>query len=71
MGYGVAAPFGTGLLTPYAGALLSDGTAHSYRLGTRWTSASGLTLNVEGTRQDQAGQQPPTQGLQFQVTWGF
>ena len=71
MGYGVAVPFGTGLLTPYAGALLSDGTAHSYRLGTRWTSASGLTLNVEGTRQDQAGQQPPTQGLQFQVTWGF
>ena len=71
MGYGVAAPFGTGLLTPYAGALLSDGTAHSYRLGTRWTSASGLTLNVEGIRQDQAGQQPPTQGLQFQVTWGF
>ena len=71
MGYGVAAPFGTGLLTPYAGALLSDGPAHSYRLGTRWTSASGLTLNVEGTRQAQAGQQPPTQGLQFQVTWGF
>ena len=71
MGYGVAAPFGTGLLTPYAGALLSDGTAHSYRLGTRWTSVSGLTLNVEGTRQDQAGQQPPTQGLQFQATWGF
>ena len=70
MGYGVAAPFGTGLLTPYAGALLSDGTAHSYRLGTRWTSVSGLTLNVEGTRQAQAGQ-PPTQGLQFQVTWGF
>ena len=70
MGYGVAAPFGTGLLTPYAGALLSDGPAHSYRLGTRWTSASGLTLNVEGTRQAQAGQ-PPTQGLQFQVTWGF
>ena len=70
MGYGVAAPFGPGLLTPYAGALLSDGTAHSYRLGTRWTSVSGLTLNVEGTRQDQAGQ-PPTQGLQFQVTWGF
>ena len=49
MGYGVAAPFGTGLLTPYAGALLSDGPAHSYRLGTRWTSVSGLTLNVEGT----------------------
>ena len=71
MGYGVAAPFGTGLLTPYAGTVLTDGQARTYRLGTRWTSVSGLTLNVEGIRQDQVGQQPPTQGLQFQVTWGF
>ena len=71
IGYGLPAPLGPGLLTPYAGTVLTDGQAHSYRLGTRWTSVSGLTLNVEGTRQDQAGQQPPTQGLQFQATWGF
>ena len=71
IGYGLPAPLGPGLLTPYAGTVLTDGQARTYRLGTRWTSVSGLTLNVEGTRQDQAGQQPPTQGLQFQATWGF
>ena len=31
MGYGVAAPFGTGLLTPYAGTVLTDGQARTYR----------------------------------------
>ena len=75
VGYGVAAPFGTGLLTPYAGTVLSDGAARTYRVGGRlqmrggW--ATGLTLNLEGTRQDPAGQQPVNQGLRLQVTWGF
>ena len=75
VGYGVAAPFGTGLLTPYAGTVLSDGAARTYRVGGRlqmrggW--ATGLTLNLEGTRQDPAGQQPLNQGLRLQLTWGF
>ena len=75
IGYGVAAPFGTGLLTPYAGTVLSDGAARTYRVGGRlqmrggW--ATGLALNLEGTRQDPAGQQPVNQGLRLQVTWGF
>ena len=64
-------PFGPGLLTPYAGTVLSDGAARTYRLGTRWTSVSGLTLNLEGQRQEPAGQQPPNQALQFQIGWGF
>ena len=55
IGYGVAAPFSTGLLTPYAGTVLTDGAARTYRLGTRWTSISGLTLNLEGQRQEPAG----------------
>ena len=75
IGYGLAAPFGAGLLTPYAGTTLSDGADRTYRLGTRlrltgrWTT--GLELNLEGTRQEPAGQQPPNQGLQFQITWTF
>ncbi len=75
IGYGVAAPFDTGLLTPYAGTVLSDGAARTYRVGGRlqmrggW--ATGLTLNLEGTRQDTAGQQPVNQGLRLQLTWGF
>ena len=75
IGYGLAAPFGAGLLTPYAGTVLSDGADRTYRLGGRlrltgrWTT--GLTLNLEGTRQEPAGQQPPNQSLRLQVTWGF
>ena len=69
--YGVAAPFGTGLLTPYAGTVLTDGAARTYRLGTRWTSVSGLTLNVEGQRQEPAAAQPVNQGFHLQIGWGF
>ncbi len=71
IGYGVAAPFGTGLLTPYAGTVLAEGAARTYRLGTRWITVSGLTLNLEGTRQEPVGQQPVNQGLRLQVTRGF
>ena len=74
VGYGFA-PFGAGLLTPYAGTVLSDGAARTYRVGGRlqlnggW--ATGLNLNLEGMRQEPAGQQPVNQGLRLQVTWGF
>ena len=71
IGYGLAGPFGPGLLTPYAGTVLSDGAARTYRLGTRWTAVSGLTLSLDGQRQEPAGQQPVNQGLQLQVGWGF
>ena len=74
VGYGFA-PFDTGLLTPYAGTVLSDGAARTYRVGTRLQlggpGATGLNLNLEGTRQEPAGQQPANQGLRFQLTWGF
>ena len=75
IGYGVAAPFDTGLLTPYAGTVLSDGADRSYRVGGRlqlnggW--ATGLALNLEGMRQEPAGQQPVNQGLRLQATWRF
>ena len=74
VGYGFA-PFDTGLLTPYAGTVLSDGAARTYRVGGRlqltggW--ATGLALNLEGMRQEPAGQQPANQGLRLQITWGF
>ena len=71
IGYGIPAPFGTGLLTPYAGTVLSDGAARTYRLGTRWTAVSGLDFSLEGQRQDPAGDQPVNQGIQLQVGWGF
>ncbi len=41
------------------------------RLQMRGGWATGLELNLEGTRQDPAGQQPVNQGLRLQLTWGF
>ena len=70
IGYGFPA-FDTGLLTPYAGTVLTAGAARTYRLGTRWTARSGLSLTLESTRQEPAGQQPLNHGLQLQATWGF
>ena len=69
--YGIPAPLDTGLLTPYAGTVLAEGAARTYRLGTRWITVSGLTLNLEGTRQEPVGQQPVNQGLRLQVTRPF
>ena len=53
IGYGVAAPFGTGLLTPYAGTVLSDGADRTYRVGGRLQlngrGTTGLQVSLEGT----------------------
>ena len=73
--YGLPAPIGTGLLTPYAGAVLVEGADHTYRVGTRLQLNSrgmtGLTLNLEVTLVAPAGPQPVTQDLRLQATWGI
>ena len=74
VGYGFA-PFDTGLLTPYAGTVLSDGADRTYRVGGRLQlngrGTMGLQVSLEGTRQEPAGQQPVNQGLRLQVGWTF
>ena len=67
IGYGVAAPFGTGLLTPYAGTTLSDGQDRTYRLGTRLHVTGGATPGADAepgrhparTRRPTTGQPGP------------
>ena len=76
LGYGLPSPVGIGLLTPYAGTVLTDGSTRTYRVGTRLqmvavAGARGLTLSLEGTRQEPAGQQPVTQGVRLQADWAF
>ena len=74
VGYGFPV-FSAGLLTPYAGTVLSDGPDRTYRVGTRlrldggW--AQGLELSVEGARQESRGVQPVNQGIQLQAGWAF
>ena len=75
VGYRMPAPFGSGLLTPYAGSVLAEGRTRTYRIGTRLRvdtqRATGLTLHLEGRRQASTGNQPVNQGLRLQATWTF
>ena len=48
MGYGLHAPHGRGLVTPYA-ALTLAGERRTMRAGARWDIADGAALGVEGT----------------------
>ena len=45
---------GSGLLTPYAGVSVTDTGARTWRAGARATVAPGLSLGVEGTRDEPA-----------------
>ena len=67
-GYGLTL-FDTGVLTPYAGTVLSDGADRTWRVGSRWRGGTGLDVTVEGVHQASAGQ-PPATGLRLQATWG-
>ncbi len=74
VGYGVAA-FGRGLLTSYAGSELAEGATRRFRVGTRLRmtrdAATGLTLNLEGRRQERTDPQPVDQDLRIQIRWRF
>ena len=67
-GYGFAL-FDTGLVTPYVGTALAEGSDRTWRVGSRWRGGTGLEVTVEGVQQASAGQHPAT-GLRLQATWG-
>ncbi|MDE3001013.1 MAG: BspA family leucine-rich repeat surface protein [Gemmatimonadota bacterium] len=73
VGYGMPAPFGMGILTPYVGAVLAEGRTRAYRAGTRLRvdtrRAAGLTLNFEGRRLAPTGRQPVSQDLRLHAAW--
>ena len=68
--YGLRA-FELGLLTPYAGTSLAQGGTQQYRLGGRLAVEDGLTLNLEGSHQQQGGQTPMDTGLllRLEMPW--
>ena len=51
LGYGLTAPGGRGLLTPYSEMTLS-GSSSSYRLGMRWELDALFDLNLTGERRE-------------------
>ena len=50
MGYGLRAPAGIGVASPYTALSLSYGGVHTVRLGTRWNVSPGANLNAEVSR---------------------
>ena len=66
LGYGLGVPRGLGLVTPYAGLSLAEGGGRTWRTGARWQVMPGLTLGLEGTRNETANDDEPLQhGLIF------
>ena len=55
LGYGLRAPGGRGVVTPYAGLSLSDDGNRRMRLGARWAVAPALTLGLEASRDEASG----------------
>ena len=55
LGYGVPAFGGRGVLTPYAGLLLSGQGAKEYRTGARLRVTSALNLALQATRRERSG----------------
>ena len=66
LGYGLPAPGGDGLLTPYVGLSLAGDGRQDYRLGGRLDIAPSLSLSLEGQRQERPTA-PPDHGVAVQA----
>ena len=63
IGYGLGAPQGLGVVTPYTGLGLTAAGARSWRTGVRWRLAPAASVGVEGTRHEAVGNVGPEHGL--------
>ena len=52
LGYGLRAPQGFGLVTPYAELAITDGANRTLRTGLRWNASQSATLDLEATREE-------------------
>ena len=55
VGYGLGLGRTPGVLTPYVGLSLGDGSGRAWRTGARWSVEPSLTLGLEATRSEAAG----------------
>ena len=71
LGYGVGAPHGPGLVTPYAGFTVSGASHRALRTGVRWNASQSATMSLEASREGQGSSEAPTNALALraQVRW--
>ena len=63
LGYGVGAPRGPGLVTPYAGLTLSGASPRALRTGVRWNASPGAAVSLEASREGQGSGEAPANAL--------
>ena len=66
LGYGMSLPQTRGVVTPYTGLSLGEGT-RTNRAGTRWNLAPGAVLGLEATRQGGANGAAGTNAIELRT----
>ena len=69
LSYGLDAPGGRGVVTPYAGVTLAADGARTWRLGTRLRLQSALDLSLEAARRDLAAAAQHTLAIAASLRW--
>ena len=71
LGYGLGAPGGLGVVTPWAGLGLSGEGERSLRAGARWKLGPDVSLGLEATRREAANDDAPEHALMLRgsVRW--
>ena len=71
IGYGLGAPQGWGVVTPYAGVTLCDGAQRTLRGGLRWNASQSATMALEAERQDEGEDASPTNAVMLRARVRF
>ena len=69
LGYGMVPANQRGILTPYAGLSLGDGSSQSYRTGARWQMAPETTLALEASHAMAALSPSPVNAVMLHAAW--
>ena len=68
-GYGMVPSDYQGILTPYAGFSLGDGSSQTYRTGARWQMAPAKTLSLEASHGTAALSPTPVNSVMLRAGW--
>ena len=71
LGYGLGAPGGFGIVTPYAALSLANGTERTLRAGVRWNAPQSATIALEATREEEGADSAPTHAVMLRAAIGF
>ena len=71
VGYGVAGPNQTGLVTPFVGMRLGDAGGRGWRTGARWKLSNAASLGLEGTLEESPDNASPTHAVRLRgvIRW--